>query len=169
MNRFNRKRSNVTLFLNLFERSADRSGFETSDFVRHLLALLHIGIVELILHEPTDRIDNFEHVKSILLARYRLSHEAYRQNFTKHASNPQSPWKDFIFEINSYLESWLNDIEIRQLFDMKDLLITDQTKRRALAELNDDFIDSWVNYKDPFVLPTNLDEYEAIKGVPKNR
>lgn len=55
-----------------------RSWIETRDFLTNVSALLPVEIVELILREPSDEIDNFNHVKSILLARYRLSPEAYK-------------------------------------------------------------------------------------------
>lgn len=88
MHRFD---SDITQLLNLFERQVSRSDIKAGDFVTHLLALLPVEIAELILREPADKIDDFEHVKSILLARYRLSHEDYRQKFTKHQRTQGSP------------------------------------------------------------------------------
>lgn len=56
-----------------------------------------------------------------------------------------------------------------QFSDLKNLLITDQIKLSASMELKDHFIESWANYKDPIILTTSLDEYEAIKGVSKKK
>lgn len=129
MHRFDPERSDITLFLNLFERQANRTGTETHDFVKHLLALLPVEVVELILGDITDKNDIFYHVKQILVVRYRLSHETYRQKFTKHARKPGSPWNDLIFELNGYFEGWQNRLEDSQFSELKDLLITDQIKR----------------------------------------
>lgn len=85
----------------MFQRQANRRGTETDDFVNHLLALLPVEIVGLILQNLTDKIDKFDHVKPILLVRYRLSHETYRDKFTKQARKSGSQWKDPIFELNS--------------------------------------------------------------------
>lgn len=62
MHRFDPERSDITLFLNLFERQVIRSGIETIDFVTHFLALLPVEVVELILRVSSDKIDNFDHV-----------------------------------------------------------------------------------------------------------
>lgn len=63
MNRFDPERSQITLFLNLFQWQVIRCGIETYDSVTHLLALLLVEIAESILGKPTDKIVDFEHVK----------------------------------------------------------------------------------------------------------
>lgn len=81
----------ISLFLNLSEHQASRSGIETCDFITHLLELLTVEIADLILREPADIIDDFHNNKSILLARYRLSCVAYSRKFTKHQRNQGCP------------------------------------------------------------------------------
>lgn len=57
MQNFVPERSDITLFLNLFERQAERSGIESDDLVTHLLVLLPIEIAELILREQKELVD----------------------------------------------------------------------------------------------------------------
>lgn len=54
MHKFERERSDITLFLNLFERQA-RSNLLADELVTHLLALLLVEITELILREPKEK------------------------------------------------------------------------------------------------------------------
>lgn len=66
MHKFERERSDITLFLNLFERQA-RSNLLADELVTHLLALLLVEITELILREPKEKIDDFPSCKNYII------------------------------------------------------------------------------------------------------
>ncbi|GFU37636.1 uncharacterized protein TNCV_1516361 [Trichonephila clavipes] len=41
-----------------------------------------------------------------------MSPETFRQKFMKHQRIPARSWRDFVFEITSYFEEWLDGMEI---------------------------------------------------------
>ncbi|GFX57852.1 CCHC-type domain-containing protein [Trichonephila clavipes] len=56
-------------------------------------------------------------------------------------------------------------MEINNLRELKELLVTEQLKKRAPIEVVDHFIDSWDNFKDATELAEKLDHFEAVKKV----
>lgn len=167
MHKFDPERSDIKLFLNLFERRAERVEIEQHDLVTHLLTLLSIEIAELVLCKLKEKADDFAHVKSVLLARYRLSPEAYRQKLNKHTKSPNASWKYLIFGLNTFQEEWLTGLNITMMEELKDLLITEQIKRRVANEIKEHFIDFWAEYKNAETFVKDLDGYDTINGVWK--
>ncbi|GFW45804.1 retrovirus-related Pol polyprotein from transposon opus [Trichonephila clavipes] len=51
--------------------------------------------------------------------------------------------------------------------DLKDLLITDQMKKKVPSEVREHFLDDWAKIKTPRVLVERLDEYEDVHGKTK--
>ena len=94
-------------------------------------------IAEMIIREPESQLDNFEYVKEMLLSRFKLSPEAFRTKFVSHSRQRDSLWKDLVFELRNYLEGWLSGLEVKTFESLKNLMITDQIKRRASPEMKD--------------------------------
>ncbi|GFS50213.1 retrovirus-related Pol polyprotein from transposon opus [Trichonephila inaurata madagascariensis] len=82
------------------------------------------------------RLEN-ERLKGPLLKRFKLSAEIFRQKFVKHQRNPAQSWRDFVFEITSYFEEWLGGLGVNDFDGLKNLMITDQLKRRVPGDIRE--------------------------------
>ncbi|GFV43381.1 CCHC-type domain-containing protein [Trichonephila clavipes] len=122
---FDPKISDISLYLVIFERQAKRASIEKKVWVGQLLCLLTLEIVQFIAHEPEEPAENYDYVKKLLLKRFMLSPEVFRQKFVQHQKKSDSTWKDFTFEITNYLDEWLIGLEINTFQDLKDLMVVD--------------------------------------------
>ncbi|GFV04870.1 retrovirus-related Pol polyprotein from transposon opus [Trichonephila clavipes] len=61
--------------------------------------------------------------------------------FSTHQKQPEALWKDFAFELNNYLEGWLHSLEVKDFNSLKDLVLTDQLKKRVAKEVKEHFMD----------------------------
>ncbi|GFX15535.1 uncharacterized protein TNCV_3304641 [Trichonephila clavipes] len=71
IHRFNLK-EDISLYLKLFERQAQRLNFDQENWVSHLLGLLPTEVSHIIAREPDDKTNSYEHVKDLLLKRFKL-------------------------------------------------------------------------------------------------
>ncbi|GFU93469.1 transposon Ty3-I Gag-Pol polyprotein [Trichonephila clavipes] len=108
---FDIRDGDIVLFLTMFERQAKRIGVEKTNWVSALLARMPPDITQLIAREPEDKFDNYDYIKGVLLKRFKMSPETFRQKFMKHQRIPARSWRDFVFEITSYFEEWLDGME----------------------------------------------------------
>ncbi|GFY17311.1 integrase_H2C2 domain-containing protein [Trichonephila clavipes] len=76
-------------------------------------------------------------------------------------------WADLVFELRSYLDNWLAGMKVGDFAALKELLVTEQIKKRAPSELVDHFLDSWDGFKEAKSLAEKLDHFEAIRRVHK--
>ncbi|GBM25702.1 hypothetical protein AVEN_241976-1 [Araneus ventricosus] len=140
---FDSKNGDITLFLSLFERQAKRAQIDTKDWVSGLLMLLPSDIVQLIARESDENFDNYNYIKSVLLKRFKLSPEEFRKKFLHHQKNSEKSWREYTFEISNYFQEWIEGLKIDSFEKLKNLIITDQIKRRAPFEAKDHFLDEW--------------------------
>ncbi|GFW30478.1 retrovirus-related Pol polyprotein from transposon 17.6 [Trichonephila clavipes] len=129
---FDPKQSDISLYLVIFERQAKRASIEKKEWVGQLLGLLPLEIVQFIAREPEEQAENYDYVKKLLLKRFKLSPEFFRQKFVQHQKKSDSTWKDFTFEITNYLDEWLIGLEINTFQDLKDLMVVDQLKNAPM-------------------------------------
>ncbi|GFW19650.1 SCAN box domain-containing protein [Trichonephila clavipes] len=144
---FDPKQSDISLYLVIFERQAKRASIEKKEWVGQLLGLLPLEIVQFIAREPEEQAENYDYVKKLLLKRFKLIPEVFRQKFVQHQKKSDSTWKDFTFEITNYLDEWLIVLEINTFQDLKDVMVVDQLKKRANASMKDHFLGNWANLK----------------------
>ncbi|GFU89343.1 retrovirus-related Pol polyprotein from transposon opus [Trichonephila clavipes] len=149
------------------KRQAKRIGVEKTNWVSALLARMPPDITQLIAREPEDKFDNYDYIKGVLLKRFKMSPETFRQKFMKHQRIPARSWRDFVFEITSYFEEWLDGMEVRDFKSLKDLIITDQLKKRVPGEIREHFVDEWARFYEPSVLVDKLDGYESVRSSVK--
>ncbi|GFT32690.1 retrovirus-related Pol polyprotein from transposon 17.6 [Trichonephila clavipes] len=162
---FDPKQSDISLYLVIFERQAKRASIEKKEWVGQLLGLLPLEIVQFIAREPEEQAENYDYVKKLLLKRFKLSPEVFRQKFVQHQKKSDSTWKDFTFEITNYLDEWLIGLEINTFQDLKDLMVVDQLKKRAKASMKDHFLDNWANLKSATQIAELFDNYEDVRKV----
>ncbi|GFW19449.1 CCHC-type domain-containing protein [Trichonephila clavipes] len=160
---FDPKQSDISLYLVIFERQAKRASIEKKEWVGQLLGLLPLEIVQFIAREPEEQAVNYDYVKKLLLKRFKLSPEVFRQKFVQHQKNPIAPGRISLFEITNYLDEWLIGLEINTFQDLKDLMVVDQLKKRANASMKDHFLDNWANLKSATQIAELFDNYEDVR------
>ncbi|GFW23971.1 SCAN box domain-containing protein [Trichonephila clavipes] len=148
------------------ERFKIEYGFrKRKEWVGQLLGLLPLEIVQFIAREPEEQAENYDYVKKLLLKRFKLSPEVFRQKICPTPEKSDSPWKDFTFEITNYLDEWLIGVEINTFQDLKDLMVVDQLKKRVNASMKDHFLDNWANLKSATQIAELFDNYEDVRKV----
>ncbi|GFX80928.1 uncharacterized protein TNCV_1909211 [Trichonephila clavipes] len=88
-------KEDISLYLKLFERQAQRLNIDQENWVSHLLGLLPTEVSHIIAREPDDKANSYEHVKDLLLKRFKLTPEKFRQLFVTHQKAPERTWIDF--------------------------------------------------------------------------
>ncbi|GFW65292.1 uncharacterized protein TNCV_395581 [Trichonephila clavipes] len=83
IHRFDLK-EDISLYLKLFERQAQRLNIDQENWVPHLLGLLPTEVSHIIGREPDDKANSYENVKYLLLKRFKLTPEKLRQLFVTH-------------------------------------------------------------------------------------
>ncbi|GFW10810.1 uncharacterized protein TNCV_4919291 [Trichonephila clavipes] len=76
IHRFDLK-EDINLYLKLFERQAQRLNIDQENWVSHLLGLLPTEVSHIIAREPDDKANSYEHVKDLLLKRFKLIPESF--------------------------------------------------------------------------------------------
>ncbi|GFV90602.1 uncharacterized protein TNCV_2223181 [Trichonephila clavipes] len=102
IHRFDLK-EDISLYLKLFERQAQRLNIDQENWVSHLLGLLPTEVSHIIAREPNDKANSYEHVKS-----FKLTPEKFRQLFVTHQKAPERTWIDFCHEFNTYFSQRMN-------------------------------------------------------------
>ncbi|GBN03424.1 hypothetical protein AVEN_114388-1 [Araneus ventricosus] len=155
---FDPKNGDIALFLSSFERQAKRAQIDTKDWVSGLLMLMPSDIVQLIARESEVNFDNYNYIKSVLLKIFKLCSEEFRKKFLHHQKNSEKSWREFTFEISNYFQEWIEGLKIDSFEKLKNLIITDQIKRRVPFETKDHFLDEWTRLVSPSELADKLDE-----------
>ncbi|GFY18405.1 SCAN box domain-containing protein [Trichonephila clavipes] len=133
------------------------------DWVAYLLTVLPAELSNMLAREPTERVNNYDFVKDLVLKRYRLNSEKLKQCFYRHQKSAEKSWRNYAHELNSYFTKWIAELQVRTFEQLKDLLITEQLKYRVPAEVREHFLDDWIKLKTPYELAEKSDEYESIK------
>ncbi|GFS50081.1 SCAN box domain-containing protein [Trichonephila clavipes] len=165
--KFDAKNADINLFFEIFERQAKKEKVAEDRWVSQLITLLPIEIAEIVAKEPLEKSDDYPHIKNLLLARFQLTPIALRDRFESHQRRPGAMWADLVFELRSYLDNWLAGMKVGDFAALKELLVTEQIKKRAPSELVDHFLDSWDSFKEAKSLAEKLDHFEAIRRVHK--
>ncbi|GFW86063.1 homeotic protein female sterile [Trichonephila clavipes] len=151
IHRFDLK-EDISLYLKLFERQAQRLNIDQENWVSHLLGLLPTEVSHIIAREPDDKANSYEHVKDLLLKRFKLTPEKFRQLFVTHQKAPERTWIDFYHELNTYFNGWIDGLKIDTFNKLSDLIITDQLKRKTPFEFKEYYLDEWANMNSPVQL-----------------
>ncbi|GFY30190.1 retrovirus-related Pol polyprotein from transposon 17.6 [Trichonephila clavipes] len=159
----------ISLYLKLFERQAQRLNIDQENWVSHLLGLLPTEVSHIIAREPDDKANSYEHVKDLLLKRFKLTPEKFRQLFVTHQKAPERTWIDFYHELNTYFNGWIDGLKIDTFEKLSDLIITDQIKRKTPFEFKEYYLDEWENMNSPVQLAEKLEEFEDFKRTLKQK
>ncbi|GFT39884.1 uncharacterized protein TNCV_3286611 [Trichonephila clavipes] len=166
IHRFDLK-EDISLYLKLFERQAQRLNIDQENWVSHLLGLLPTEVSHIIAREPDDKANSYEPVTDLLLKRFKLTPEKFRQLFVTHQKAPERTWIDFLHELNTYFNGWIDGLKIDTFNKLSDLIITDQFKRKTPFEFKEYYLDEWANMNSPVQLAEKLEEFEDFKRTLK--
>ncbi|GBN05866.1 hypothetical protein AVEN_121120-1 [Araneus ventricosus] len=169
MQKFNSNENDISLYLIMFERLAKQAEILENTWVTHLLGLLPYDVAQLIAREPDEIANDYGEVKKILLKRYKLTTEKFRQTFFMHNKNLGSTWKNFAYELRSFFNEWVNGVEADSFEKLSDLIITDQIKRKVSQEVKDHFIDDWSKLNLPDDLVEKLDDYDTLRSTFRSK
>ncbi|GFY07450.1 retrovirus-related Pol polyprotein from transposon 297 [Trichonephila clavipes] len=90
--RFNSKKDEIGLFLTIFERQAKFLNIHEKTWTAYLIGSLPPDIAQSIAREDEDDAQNYEKVKEMLLKRFRVTGDRYRQYFSQQKKTPDSTW-----------------------------------------------------------------------------
>ncbi|GFU00436.1 uncharacterized protein TNCV_4259341 [Trichonephila clavipes] len=124
-------------------------------------------VSHIIAREPDDKANCYEHVKDLLLKRFKLIPEKFRQIFVTHQKAPERTWIDFYHELNTYFNEWIDGLKIDTFDKLSDLFITVQLKRKTSFEFKEYYLDEWANMNSPVQLAEKLEEFEDFKRTLK--
>ncbi|GFT77403.1 peptidase A2 domain-containing protein [Trichonephila clavipes] len=158
--KFNMK-DDISLNLTLFERHAELTFLPKKDWVQKLIGLILIDISHLIAREPADKCIDYNHVKRLLLKRFKLSPEKLRQLFVSHRKFNEQTWQDFFYEIQTYFDGWISGLNVETFDQLRELIIADQIKKNAPYEFQEHFLDEWSTISSPAEIAEKFEEYEV--------
>ncbi|GFW76315.1 uncharacterized protein TNCV_1580941 [Trichonephila clavipes] len=133
------------------------------------ISLLPTEVSHIIAREPDDKANSYEHVKDLLLKRFKLTPEKFRQLFVTHQKASERTWIDFYHELNTYFNGWIDGLKIDTFNKLSDLIITDQLKRKTTFEFKYYYLDEWANMNSPVQLAEKLEEFEDFKRTLKQK
>ncbi|GFW69040.1 uncharacterized protein TNCV_2919381 [Trichonephila clavipes] len=162
---FDPKTTDVTIFLDLFERQLTFLKVPVPQWVVYLVGLLPTEVSNLIAKESVVDAQDYYKVKQILLKRFKLSAEKFRQMFSRHAKDHVKTWRDFYFDLQTYFDGWLKESKVTTLEELKNLIVADQIKKKAPQDYEDHFLDQWCNWNNPLQLVDKLDSYEEVSSA----
>ncbi|GFW01556.1 retrovirus-related Pol polyprotein from transposon 17.6 [Trichonephila clavipes] len=160
VHKFNMK-DDISLNLTLFERHAELTFLPKKDWVQKLIGLIPIDIAHLIAREPADKCNDYNHVKGLLLKRFKLSPEKLRQLFISHRKSNERTWQDFFYEIQTYFDGWISGSNVETFDQLRELIIAVQIKKSAPYELREHFLDEWSTINSPAEIAEKFEEYES--------
>ncbi|GFW05006.1 retrovirus-related Pol polyprotein from transposon 297 [Trichonephila clavipes] len=105
--------SDISTYLKIFERQYEQVNIGEVDYVTHFLPMLPKDISNIILREPKDKLENYQHIKQVLLQRFNLSAESFRMKLSTHQKQPEALWKDLAIakEIKEHFVDIWGDIK----------------------------------------------------------
>ncbi|GFX83127.1 uncharacterized protein TNCV_4987211 [Trichonephila clavipes] len=161
---FNPEVDNMYLFLTLFERQMKLLDLGEDLWVPYLIGALPSDVTSLTAREPEEKCRDYSHIRGMLLQRFKLTAEKFRELFSRHRKSPNGTWKDYCFEIRAYFEGCLNELKIDSFDGLKNLMIADQMKKRCFPECKEHYLDIWEELISPEIC------YDCGKqGVIKSR
>ncbi|GFX95209.1 uncharacterized protein TNCV_848001 [Trichonephila clavipes] len=160
---FNPEVDNMGLFLTLFERQMKLLDLGEVLWVPYLIGALPSDVTSLIAREPEEKCRYYSHIRGMLLQRFKLTTEKFRELFSPHRKSPNGTWKDYYFEIRAYFEGWLNESKIDSFDGLKNLMIADQMKKRCSPECKEHYLDIWAELISPEMLADKLEAFDNTR------
>ncbi|GFX25139.1 SCAN box domain-containing protein [Trichonephila clavipes] len=161
--KFDEKHDEISLYLINFERKAELAQVPKKDWVAYLLAVLPAELSNMLAREPTERANNYDFVKDLILKRYRLNSEKLKQCFYRHQKSAEKSWRNYAHELNSYFTEWI--AELQKLDEYESIK---QSFRREIPKKNGYKFQGGINYSGarPKETPKDFKSKFQIKREP---
>ncbi|GBM57714.1 hypothetical protein AVEN_222557-1 [Araneus ventricosus] len=111
------------------ERQAKRAEIQKKHWVSYLIGLLPSEMSQIIAREDEEVTEDYEKIKALLLKRYKLTPERFRQLFVNHNKSPENTWTDFVYEVKNYFHEWFRGSNVKTFEELSNLIITEQIKK----------------------------------------
>ncbi|GFW19149.1 uncharacterized protein TNCV_254761 [Trichonephila clavipes] len=132
-------------------------------WVPYLIGALPSYVTSLITREPEEKCRDYSHIRGMLLQRFKLTAEKFRELFSRHRKSPNGTWKDYYFEIREYFEGWLNELKMDSFDGLKNLMNGDQMKKRCSPECKEHYLDIREELIPPEMLADKLEAFDNIR------
>ncbi|GFT13467.1 peptidase A2 domain-containing protein [Trichonephila clavipes] len=129
-----------SMLKNLITKSA---GYDEEDTKFMYEGLHPQEITQLIAREPEQETRDYDHVRSLLLKRFKLTPEKFRQLFVTHQKSSDKTWRDFYQEVQTFFNGRIEGLDVKTFDKLRDLMIADQMKKRAPVEFKERHLDEW--------------------------
>ena len=127
------------------------------------LGLLSLELVNIVSKKLDSASNDYDHVKNLLLKRFKFMTEEFRQQFLLHRKQQSANWRDFKFKLRSYFDECIQGMNVYNIKNLKKLIITDRMKQTLPYEMQEQFVYELPNVKKVDELVNKLDDYEAIR------
>ncbi|GFW81319.1 uncharacterized protein TNCV_376671 [Trichonephila clavipes] len=138
-------------------------------WVSHLLGLLPQEITQLIVRESKQEERDYDHVRSLLLKRFKSTPEKFRKLFVSHQKSSVKSWRDFYQEVQTFFNGWIEGLDVKTVDKLRDLMIADQIKKRAPIEFKERHLDEWPCINCPVELSERFEEFEDVRRTLKQK
>ncbi|GFT75487.1 homeotic protein female sterile [Trichonephila clavipes] len=118
-------------------------------WVSHLLGLLPQEITQFITRQPEQEARNYDHVRSLLLKRFKFTPEKFKQLFVTHQKSSDKTWRDFYQEVETFFNGGIEGLDVKTFDILRDLMIADLMKKRAPVEFKERHLDEWPSINCP--------------------
>ncbi|GFW13422.1 retrovirus-related Pol polyprotein from transposon 17.6 [Trichonephila clavipes] len=162
-------KEDISLYLILFEHQECMMNVPKEFWVSHLLGLLPQEITQLIARKPEQEARDYDHVKSLLLKRFKLTPEKFRQLFATHQKSSDKTWRDFYQEVQTFFNGWIEGLDAKTFEKLRNLMIADQMKKRTPVEFKERHLDEWPSINCPVELAERLEEFEDVRRTLKQK
>lgn len=102
--------------------------------------MLPVDVAEIIIKEPLEKRNDYQHFKSVLLKKFRLGAETVKTKFEDHKKKTGALWSEFVYEfrgypLNTHLDNWFEIVKVNDYESLKELMLTAQEKRTSISKL----------------------------------
>ncbi|GFU58333.1 retrovirus-related Pol polyprotein from transposon opus [Trichonephila clavipes] len=121
-------------------------------------------MANLIAREPEEKANDYEHIKGMLLKRFKLSPEAFKIKFKRHCKSAKNTWRDFGFELANFFNVWVSGLKNYDFDRLKQLVIVEQRMEQVSRDIQQHFIDDWSRIVTVDDLTEKLDDNMKTQG-----
>lgn len=123
--------------------------------------LLPVDVAEIIVKVPPGKRYGFHHIKCVLLKRFLLETEVFKNKFENHQIKTGALLSELVYELRVYLYNCSETVKVKDYESLNELMLTEHVKRNIPFEIEDKFWDEWDEIKTASYLVENSDKYEG--------
>ena len=83
--------------------------------------------------------------------------------FENHGTKQDTLWSDFAYELCGYLNNWLDSVGMTVFESLKELILTEQVKKRVPFEIQEHKVDSKEEINTANVLSEKCEKFGALR------